>query len=185
MSITFFLSAGAKNDVMPATITARQLAAFRSFARTRDELVEQEDDDPLEAGSFEARVCPWSLASICALFDHDEGVIAVVEEAQFRGLNVRFYRDDQTRSISMRVADTPDGSRTVNLVDQTAHHVLDAMRLTDDHRGSIPIAELRQILAEPTVRENLHQLDTGMSLDRLDQLADQADTDHDFRLVWG
>ena len=85
----------------------------------------------------------------------------------------------------MRVADTPDGSRTVNLVDQTAHHVLDAMRLTDDHRGSIPITELRQILAEPTVRENLHQLDTGMSLDRLDQLADQADTDHDFRLVWG
>ena len=60
----------------------------------RGELLDHDDEDPLVACSFEARVCPWSLASICALFDYDEGVIAVVEEAQFRGLNVRFDRDD-------------------------------------------------------------------------------------------
>ena len=83
MSITFFLSVDRKADAAPAVITARQLAAFRAFARERGQLLEDEDDDPLVSCSFEARVCPWSLASICAIFDHDVGVIAVVEEAQF------------------------------------------------------------------------------------------------------
>ena len=67
MSINLFLSAGAQRDVKPATVTARQLAAFRAFARERGELLDHDDEDPLVACSFEARVCPWSLASICAL----------------------------------------------------------------------------------------------------------------------
>ncbi len=33
MSITFFLSVDRKADAAPAVITARQLAAFRAFAR--------------------------------------------------------------------------------------------------------------------------------------------------------
>ena len=68
MSITFFLSVDREADAAPAVITARQLAAFRAFARERGHLLEYEDDDPLVSCSFEARVCPWSLASICAIF---------------------------------------------------------------------------------------------------------------------
>jgi hypothetical protein len=120
MSITFFLSVDRKADAAPAVITARQLAAFRAFARERGQLLEDEDDDPLVSCSFEARVCPWSLASICAIFDHDVGVIAVVEEAQFRGLNVRFWHDDATRTITMRVASTPDGAADSNLANGNA-----------------------------------------------------------------
>ncbi len=185
MSITFFLSVGAQRNVQPATVTARQLAAFRAFARERGELLDHDDEDPLVACSFEARVCPWSLASICALFDHDEGVIAVVEEAQFRGLNIRFHHDDATRSISIRVASTPDGSHAVRLLDQNARSVLEALHLEDDHRGSIPVTELRQALNEPSVRENLRKIDTGASLDRFDRMAEQASGDRDLRMVWG
>ena len=164
MSITFFLSVDRKADAAPAVITARQLAAFRAFARERraprrhargrgfarerGQLLEDEDDDPLVSCSFEARVCPWSLASICAIFDHDVGVIAVVEEAQFRGLNVRFWHDDATRTITMRVASTPDGAAEINLANGNAFHVLDALRLSDDNCGSMPIGQLRETLAD-------------------------------------
>ena len=185
MSITFSLRVGAKADVKPAIITARQLAAFRAFARDRGELLDQPDEDPLVACSFEARVCPWSLASVCAIFDHDEAVIAVVEEAQFRGLNVRFQRDDATRSISMRVATSPDGVSEVSLPGMSASRVLDALRLTDDHRGSIPMAELRDLLKEPTVRADLDQLDPGGCLSQLDRLAGYVGDDDGIRMVWG
>ena len=114
MSITFSLAVQQRAVAKPAIITARQLAAFRAFARERGELIEDDDDDPLVSASFEARVCPWSLASICALFDHDEAVIAVVEEAQFRGLTIRFWRDDATRSIRMCVGSSPDGAADID-----------------------------------------------------------------------
>lgn len=185
MSITFFLSVGAQHDVKPAVITARQIAAFRSFAREHGELLDIDDEDPLVACSFEARVCPWSLASVCALFDYDEAVIAVVEEAQFRGLNIRFHRDATMRSISMRVASTPDGSHPVSLLDQNARRVLEALHLRDDNRGSLPIAELRDMLKDPLVRRDLHELDTGDALGRFDILAGHAGDDHELRVVWG
>lgn len=184
MSITFFLSVDRKADAAPAVITARQLAAFHAFARERGQLLEDEDDDPLVSCSFEARVCPWSLASICAIFDHDVGVIAVVEEAQFRGLNVRFWHDDATRTITMRVASTPDGAAEINLANGNAFHVLDALRLSDDNCGSMPIGQLRETLGQPYVRRDLGRLD-GRYLERFDTLAAQADTSEGIRMVWG
>ena len=177
MSITFFLSVDRKADAAPAVITARQLAAFRAFARERGQLLEDEDDDPLVSCSFEARVCPWSLASICAIFDHDVGVISVVEEAQFRGLNVRFWRDDATRTITMHVATTPDGASEINLANGNAYRVLDALRLADDNRGSIPITELRDTLGQPYVRRRY--------LERFDSLAAQVATSDEIRMGWG
>ncbi|MDF0490763.1 hypothetical protein PX554_21765 [Sphingomonas sp. H39-1-10] len=185
MSITFFLSVDRKADAAPAVITARQLAAFRAFARERGQLLEDEDDDPLVSCSFEARVCPWSLASICAIFDHDVGVISVVEEAQFRGLNVRFWRDDATRTITMHVATTPDGASEINLANGNAYRVLDALRLADDNRGSIPITELRDTLGQPYVRRDLGHLNDGRYLERFDSLAAQVATSDEIRMVWG
>lgn len=185
MSITFFLSAGRRVDTKPAIVTARQLAAFRAFARERGELLDHDDEDPLVACSFEARVCPWSLASVCTIFDHAEDVVRVVEDAQFRRLNIRFWRDDATRSITMRVADTPDGAPEINLANQNAYHVLDALRLADDNRGSIPVTELREILGQPVVRRDLERLAPGTYLDRFDRLAEYGGTEPGIRMVWG
>ena len=164
--------------------TAQLPVGEERVGRERGQLLEDEDDDPLVSCSFEARVCPWSLASICAIFDHDVGVIAVVEEAQFRGLNVRFWHDDATRTITMRVASTPDGAAEINLANGNAFHVLDALRLSDDNCGSMPIGQLRETLGQPYVRRDLGRLD-GRYLERFDTLAAQADTSEGIRMVWG
>ncbi len=62
MSITFSIRGDATPTAKPAPVTARQFAAFRSFARERGELVgtEAADDTGYLATDFEARVCPWS-----------------------------------------------------------------------------------------------------------------------------
>ena len=103
MSISFTASVSASAVAPAVAISVRHLAAFRAFARGRGERFGDEGDAFL-AYIFEARVCPWSLAIITALFDHDPGVIAIVEEAQFRGLNVRFWRHDSKGQVMMAVA---------------------------------------------------------------------------------
>ncbi len=75
-----------------ATATARQVARFRDWlraeaARLGVDLLPVFREDNL---SFDARVCPLAIASVAARFDHDEHVIAVVEEAQFMGRRVTF-----------------------------------------------------------------------------------------------
>ena len=185
MSITFALNVVADSIAKPATITARQLAAFRAFARARGELLDIEDDDPILACSFEARVCPWALASICAIFDHDEAVIAVVEEAQFRGLNIRIWQDDATRSIRMVVASTPDGSTEMNLANANAYAVLETIGLGDDCCGEVALDDLSSRLADPTIRDAMTRSGLHGYLSRLDGLAQCGIENEEVRMVWG
>ena len=65
-----------------------------------------------------------------------------------------------------------------------AFHVLDALRLSDDNCGSMPIGQLRETLGQPYVRRDLGRLD-GRYLERFDTLAAQADTSEGIRMVWG
>ncbi|WP_206379268.1 hypothetical protein [Sphingobium yanoikuyae] len=185
MSITFSLAVQQRAVAKPAIITARQLAAFRAFARERGELIEDDDDDPLVSASFEARVCPWSLASICALFDHDEAVIAVVEEAQFRGLTIRFWRDDATRSIRMCVGSSPDGAAEIDLSNQNGYAVLEAMGLGTEACGDIPLDDLRARLGKPDIRKAMTDNGLHSYLDRLDRIAATSTVADDVRMVWG
>ncbi|WP_430984449.1 hypothetical protein, partial [Escherichia coli] len=89
-----------------------------------------------------------------------------------------------TRTITMRVASTPDGAAEINLANGNAFHVLDALRLSDDNCGSMPIGQLRETLGQPYVRRDLGRLD-GRYLERFDTLAAQADTSEGIRMVWG
>ena len=76
--ITFTVRSDAELRAKPAVVTARQLAAFRAFARQHGQLVDVYDDDDFGylAYGFEARVCPWSWATIAGLFgDSDIGGI--------------------------------------------------------------------------------------------------------------
>lgn len=121
MSITSSIKVQSGTNAPHARIDARQLAAFRHFARNHGQLPKYDDpanNDPLPY-AFDARVCPWSMASICALFDNDVAVITVIEEAQFRGLNIRFWKDADTKTLCIGVSTTVDGSTEMSLATRT------------------------------------------------------------------
>lgn len=115
MSIVFRIATTADHGDNPtATIDVRQLAAFRALLRETEaklgiDLLEPDEDgdDPFPY-TFEARVCPLALASMARVFGYDADVIAVLEEAQFRGRRVSFWRQEGTAGIRMSVSITSD-----------------------------------------------------------------------------
>lgn len=185
MSITFSISVAAAAQAQPAAISARHLATFRAFGRETGQMIDNDDDGAFLAYGFEARVCPWSMASICALFDHDIGVIAVVEEAQFRGLNVRFWRDDRTGTIWMGVATSIDGEDAMGLSNANAFALLDALGLTRDSCGSISIGELADRVSEPSNQRRFSEESLDHYADQLSRFASHTRENDEVRLVWG
>jgi len=184
MSISFIASVSASALAPAVAVNVRHLAAFRAFARERGECFGDEWD-ALLAYDFEARVCPWSLATIAALFDLDIGVIAVVEEAQFRGLNVRFWRDDALGEVMMAVATSLDGSAAIDLSNDNAYAVLAALGIDRDTRGRIAASDLRSIVGDPVVRTRLHRDGLGRYADQLERLATVERSEDEVHVVWG
>ena len=184
MSISFTASVSASAVAPAVAVNVRHLAAFRAFVRERGERFGSEGDTFL-AYDFETRVCPWSLASIAALFDHDTGVIAVVEEAQFRGLNVRFWRDDAMGQVMMAVASSIDGSAAIDLSNDNAYAVLDALGIERDVCGRIAVSDLRSIVRDPGVRTRLHHDGLGRYADQLERLATVERSEDEVHVVWG
>lgn len=184
MSISFTASVSAPATAPTVAVNVRHLAALQAFARDRGEHFGDEGDEFL-AYNFEARVCPWSLASVCALFDHDPGVIAVVEEAQFRGLNIRFWRVGATGDVMMGVARSLDGSASMDLSNANAHALLDALGVDRDTCGRIPVSDLRSMVADPAVRERIIKGGLGHYADQLQRLATLERTEDEVHVVWG
>ncbi len=191
MSITFRIATAADDQQGPvATITARQLAAFRTFlrdesARTGTVLLDPDAaEDEFLSYHFEARVCPVALASVTRVFDFQTDVISVVEEAQFRSRRVSVFRVEETRSIRMRVALTSDVGAELDLSTNNAHALLEGLGLRPDSVGEIPIDTVRARLANPAVRRRAAEHGVTAYLDRLDQLLATAAADDTSRLEW-
>lgn len=185
MTITFSVRSDAQITAKPAVVTARQLAAFRSFARAQGHLVGMFDDPDFGylAYGFEARVCPCSWAAIARLFGDSEAVIAVVEEAQFLGLNVRFWKDAETAAIMMAVAHSPDGSRSLDLPDEPAGTLLESVGLASKWVGDLDLAELARCIGDPATRRYLERSGLADTLQHLDALGELRHNDIR-RLVW-
>ena len=126
-------------------------------------------DDPdfgYLAYGFEARVCPWSWATIARLFGDSEAVIAVFEEAQFLGLNVRFWKDTETAPIMMGVANSPDRTSSLTLANAKANALLESIGCRSGSPGQIDLPELACCLADPATRRNLERsgLETAVGI---------------------
>lgn len=191
MSITFRIATAADDLQGPvATITARQLAAFRTFlrqesVRTGTVLLDPDaDEDAFLSYHFEARVCPVALAAVTRVFDFQTDVISVIEEAQFRLRRVSVFRIEETGSIRMRVALTSDVGAELDLTTGNAYALLEGLGLRADSVGEVPINTVRARLANPAVRRRAAEHGVTPYLDRLDQLLATAAADDTSRLEW-
>jgi hypothetical protein len=92
-------------------IAPHTLTVFRQFLteeeqRTGLPLASQGYRHRLVLPAFEVRARPFALSTFVRIFDYDEGMICLVEEAQFRGLCVT-------------VSPLPDGGASLSLSDTT------------------------------------------------------------------
>jgi hypothetical protein len=191
MSVTFRITTTADDQPGPiATINARQLAAFRAYLREQGErlgialLNPDSDEERVLASNFEARVCPLALASVARVFDHDEAVISVLDEAQFRGRRIAVWWYENCRTICMRPSLTSDLGAELDLAEDDAHALLQGLGLKPDNVGEIPIGAVRDRLANPAVRRRAEAEGTASYFDRLDQLLVSASADDSSRLEW-
>jgi len=126
-----------------AQITPDQLRDFRSYLRREGArlglslLGPHHPDEGAICFGFDARVCPLSLAAVTRIFDNDEAVISIIEEAQFRGRRVCVARDDDHPAITLRVSDVPDCDAEQTVPDHAADGLLGALGIAPD-REEIP-----------------------------------------------
>lgn len=191
MSITFRIATASDDQPGPvATINARQLAAFRAYLREEGQrlglaLLDPDlDEERVLALNFEARVCPLALASVARIFEHDEAVIAVIDEAQFRGRRITVWWYETDRAIRMRPSLTSDLGAELDLASDDAHALLAGLGLKPDDVGEIPIDAIRDRLANPAIRRRAEAGCMVPTLDRLERLLATADADDSSRLEW-
>ena len=191
MSITFRIATAADDQPGPvATINARQLAAFRAYLREQGErfgialLDPDNDGEQVLALNFEARICPLAIAATARIFDYDEAVIAVLDEAQFRSRRVTIWWYETDRAIRMRVSPTSDAGLELDLQTDSAHALLESLAIRPDDVGEIPVDAIRERLSNPAVRRRADDEGTTRYLDQLDRLLSYADMDSATRLEW-
>ena len=187
MSITFRVTTDDDTTAVPPTqITIRQLVAFRSFAREHRMLVDDldRDDDMADMPSFEVSICGFALAVLAKIFDMSEAVIAVIDEAQFRQRQIRFYKSEATGEIMVALSGTIDGSIDLDLANANAFEVLEALDLEAETTGTVTLAVFRARLGDPVVRRRFTVRRIDHYLARLDRLAGIAAHEQEPQLAW-
>ena len=190
MSIGFRIATDLDDRIVPpAEITARQLAAFRARLaaegdRTGETLLHCRGGDEELSDNFEARVCPFALATLARLFDYATDVITVLEEAQFRARRVKVWHTSPNGPIRMRVAETSDRALELDLPATPAMALLESLGLRADSVGEIPIETLRQRLANPAVQRRLNDAELAHYLPSLTTLIESARLDDSSRFEW-
>ena len=188
MSISFTVIDDNVSKLRNAVVRPRQLAAFRTFAQSETErtgltIIEPTGRD-FAATEFEARVCPFSLATISALFDNDTDVISVVEEAQFRARLIRFSRDTIDGTLRVHVASTPDGALEMQIANCNAYAIMRALGLQPEPIGQIWSDELRHKLEDPEILARFIDEDLDHYVPQLTSLAWLSRDDRNARIVW-
>ncbi|KKW90316.1 hypothetical protein [Sphingobium chungbukense] len=187
MTILFRIMDPADNGTSPtAVITARQLATFRRYLRAEgDRLgIALLDPDEYLGNSFEVRVCPLALAAVTRPFDHDPAVIAVIEEAQFRGRRVSVHHSAEDARITLGIALTSDQAVELDLAYGNAYALLEALAIEAESVGDIAVGLLRARLSDPATPSRATLRGVDHYLPRLERLIASAGGREDARIAW-
>ena len=126
----------------------------------------------------------FAIATVCALFDHEAAVIAVVEEAQFLGRRLRFGRDETTHRLTVEVAKSMGAAADLNLCNANAIALLAALGVAPERVGELALSELRPMLADLTVRDRFAARGLEARFEAIRAMAAIETTDQDPRLIW-
>lgn len=192
MTITFRVEDGHDPIHIPNTIiNADQLGALRDRlaedgAKLGLQLIVLEYGVAFKGGfGFEARICPVALAAIASCFDHDPAVVAILDEAQFRGRRIRIWQLAGDLDIWLGLASSPDSAPELEVTNSNAYALLELLGLVPDSFGEIPMAELRRRLTDPRVPRQL-DVEPGLAryLPTLAQMAAVKAIDGDLKMAW-
>ena len=125
-----------------------------------------------------------ALAAITGIFDHEATVIAVVEEAQFRGKRIAIHHCPSSAEIILRVALTSDQGVELDLAYGNAYALLEALAIEPDSVGDIPIDLLRARLSDPATPSRAALRGVGHYLPRLERLVASAQEREAARFAW-
>lgn len=191
MTICFRITTPADDLEGPiAHAAAEQVVALFRYLRTQGRRLGMALVDPYLdtrhclAHGFEARVCPLSLASLTRLFDHDPGVITVIDEAQFRAQRITIFRSHDEAPFGMRVSFLSDPGCELDLANANAYALLESLGLPAESVGSVAIEIMRDRLAHPMLRARSYATGLGGYLEHLDRLLAIAPADEPARVAW-
>lgn len=187
MSITFYVTdLDTRIQSVPATISPRELGAFRAIMRERGASTQDDPDGEPEqlTYAFDASICRFAIASMARLFGNRAEAIAVIEEAQFLGRLLSFRRREVTQELSIEVSQRVDGPGELDLANGNAHAVLEALDLKPESIGEITLDELRARLSLPTVRQAFSDRRIQHRLPFFDVAAALDPHEQSARLVW-
>lgn len=192
MSIRFRVDDGFNPlTITPAIISRDQLVELcrllrRETQRLGIDLIIPEKATIVERSfSFSARVCPLSLASVSACFDHYPGVIEVLEEAQFRGRRIRVWRSED-RDIWLGLSSDSDAAPALEVPDERGSAILEMLGLDgSETMGAIPLEELRRRLSDPIIHRRIsNEPELVTYLPQLNEMARVNTLDGAPHLAW-
>lgn len=192
MTITFRVKDEAATSVMRLHLTTLRVAALckllgQHAARYDDDYIFPIHGTPDTPGyAFEARVCPIPLAELSRVFYHYEPAIALFDEAQYHRRRVRISRSARHPDPILDIAASSDNAPQLAMTNVHAYALLNTLGLRPDSYGAIPIADVRQRLIDPAIRQRLDADPRGIGqfVPTLDQMAALKTPEGALTIAW-
>lgn len=159
----------------PAPLNGREVAALRLLLQNegRFAMLDSGEDDGT-ATKFEYNANAIAVASFASIFKERDDVIAVIEEAQFLGRNIRVDRDHADEQLYLEVSSEIALSPPIAVTFEQADRVLECIGIDGAGKDKMPLARLREVLHSPSTA---HRFDESNLSNIFDYLARMADTD--------
>ena len=166
-------------------LNARELGALSILLQNTDLFPDLDEGERHgTAYNFEINANMIALATFSRIFAERLDVIALVEEAQWLGRNLRIERDDETGKVTMRVSSTIALSPEFMMNDDMARSALACLGIDLAKARSLRLNTLKDLLLSPGVHQRFENANLSLIFDRLAQYATTDCNDQIPSLTW-